>query len=71
MKLVKHKNGKFSFIGMTEEEASVFRSLVELTNTDLPLEESIYYVIHELPCINYVDPFTCGEVVLDREETKQ
>ena len=71
MKLIKHKDGKFSLAGMTEEEVSVIRSLVGITSALLDREEaSIYESVSEFPRIRYVSTGTPEHPVLSRKETK-
>ena len=71
MKLVKHKNGKFSLVGMTKEEVSVIRSLVGITSAGLNKEEAnIYEAVSEFPDIHYVNTVESEDPVLSRKETK-
>ena len=70
MKLIKHKDGKFSLAGMTKEEVSVIRSLVGITSEFLDKEEaSIYEAVSEFPKIHYVNT-GAQHLVLSRKETK-
>ena len=71
MKLIKHKDGKFSLAGMTEEEVSVIRSLVGITSALLDKEESnIYEAVSEFPKICYVSTGTPERPSLSRKEPK-
>ena len=71
MKLTKHKDGKFSLVGMTKEEVSVIRSLVWITSAALDKEEAnIYVAVSEFPKIYYVNTGTPEYPVLFRKEPK-
>ena len=71
MKLTKHKDGKFSLVGMTKEEVSVIHSLVGITSVALDKEEAnIYEAVSEFPKIHYVNANTPEYPVLFRKETK-
>ena len=71
MKLTKHKDGKFSLVGMTKEEVSVISSLVGITSVHLNKEEeNLYNTISEFPRIYYVNTGTPKCPVLSRKETK-
>lgn len=71
MKLTKHKDGKFSLVGMTKEEMSIIRSLVGMTSADLDKEEAnIYNTISEFPKIHYVNEGKPEYPVLSRKEPK-
>ena len=71
MKLIKHKDGKFSLAGMTEEEVSVIRSLVGLTSVFLDKEErNLYEAVSEFSKICYVNTGEPEDPVLSRKETK-
>ena len=71
MKLTKHKDGKFSLVGMTKEEVSVIRSLVGITSVFLDKEQAnIYKAVSEFPRIYYVNSGTPEYPVLSRKETK-
>ena len=71
MKLTKHKDGKFSLVGMTKEEVSVIRSLVGITSAILNKEEAnIYDTISEFPKIHYVNKGSPEYPTLFRKETK-
>ena len=71
MKLIKRKDGKFSLVGMTEEEVSVIHSLVGITSVLLDKEESnIYEAVSEFPRIYYVNTGEPECPVLSRKETK-
>lgn len=71
MKLTKHKDGKFSLVGMTKEEASVIRSLVGITSA-VHHEEvaNIYDTLSEFPKIHYVNEGNPEYPILFRKETK-
>ena len=71
MKLTKHKDGKFSLVGMTKEEVSVISSLVGITSVHLNKEEeNLYNTISEFPRIYYVNTGTPECPLLSRKETK-
>ena len=71
MKLIKHKDGKFSLAGMTKEEVSVIRSLVGLTAVFIGKEEeNLYNTVSEFPRIYYVNTGTPECPELSRKETK-
>ena len=71
MKLTKRKDGKFSLVGMTEEEVSVIRSLVGITSVYLDKEEAnIYEAVSKFPEIHYVNEGKPEYPVLFRKETK-
>ena len=71
MKLTKHKDGRFSLVGMTKEEVSVIRSLVGITSALLDKEEvNIYNTVSEFPRIYYVNTGEPEYPVLFRKETK-
>lgn len=71
MKLTKHKDGKFSLVGMTKEEVSVIRSLVGITSAHLDKEEAnIYEAVAELPKIYYVNEGKPEYPILFRKEPK-
>lgn len=71
MKLTKHKDGKFSLVGMTKEEVSVINGLVCITSAGLDKEEAnIYKAVSELPNIYYVNAGTPEYPILFRKETK-
>ena len=71
MKLTKHKDGKFSLVGMTKEEVSVIRSLVGLTSVATVKEEAnIYEAVSKFPEIHYVNTGESEDPVLSRKETK-
>ena len=71
MKLIKHKDGKFSLAGMTKEEVSVIRSLVGITSVYLDKEgASIYEAVSEFPRIRYVNAGEPEYPILSRKETK-
>ena len=71
MKLTKHKDGKFSLVGMTKEEVSVIKSLVGLTSTFLDKEEkNLYKTVSEFPNIYYVNAGKPESPILLRKETK-
>ena len=71
MKLTKHKDGKFSLVGMTKEEVSVIHSLVGIVSADLDKEEAnIYEAVSEFPFIHYVDKGNPEYPLLFRKEAK-
>lgn len=71
MKLTKRKDGKYSLVGMTEEEVSVIRSLVGITSAALDKEEAnIYEAVSELPKIHYVNEGEPEYPILSRKETE-
>lgn len=71
MKLTKHKDGKFSLVGMTKEEVSVIKSLVGITSVLLNKEEAnIYEAVSEFPIIYYVNAGEPERPVLSRKETE-
>ena len=71
MKLTKRKDGKFSLVGMTEEEVSVIRSIVGITSAALDEEEAnIYDTLSEFPKIHYVNEGKPEYPILSRKETE-
>ena len=71
MKLTKHKDGKFSLVGMTKEEVSVINGLVGITSARLDKEEAnIYEAVSEFPRIYYVNTGDTEYPVLFRKETE-
>ena len=71
MKLTKHKDGKFSLVGMTKEEVSVIRSLVGITSAGLNKEEAnIYKAVSKFPKIHYVNAGKPECPALFRKETE-
>lgn len=71
MKLTKHRDGKFSLVGMTKEEVSIIRSLVGITSVFLDKEvKNLYEAVYEFPRIYYVNIGTPEWPALSRKETK-
>ena len=68
MKVHKRKDGKYSFIGMTEEEVSVISSLLGLTSFTLSgAERRLYNEVADLPQISYVSADSNEDIVLFRK----